>query len=96
MAASNTISVLSQNTDGWSDQKVLTLNFVINTHKIDFCFLQEHMRLERNLFKVHNKFENFCAFSLPASKTNSVISKGRPSGGLTVLYRKTLEPFRLI
>ena len=93
MAVSNTISILSQNTDGWSDQKVLTLNFVINTHKIDFCFLQEHMRLERNLFKVHNKFENFCAFSLPASKTNSVISKGRPSGGLTVLYRKTLEPF---
>ena len=86
-------SFISQNTDGWSDNKAQTLNFVMETHNINFCFLQEHMQLEKNLYKVHNKFENFCAFSIPASKTNSRISKGRPSGGLAILYRKSLEQF---
>ena len=87
------ISLICQNTDGWSDQKAQTLNFVMETHNINFCFMQEHMQLEKNLYKVHNKFENFCAFSIPASKSNSRFSKGRPSGGLTMLYRKSLEKF---
>ena len=87
------ISFISQNTGGWTEQKVSTLSTVIRTHGISFCCLQEHMRLEKNLYKIGENFKDFCVFSLPAHKKTNIISKGRPAGGLAILYKRNLEQF---
>ena len=90
---SKTFSFVSQNTGGWTFQKVNTLKTVISKHDISFCCVQEHMRLEKNLYKIGEHFCDFCTFSLPAYKKSNIISKGRPAGGLAILYRKDLEKF---
>ena len=64
---------------------------MINLHDADMCFVQEHFKLSKNLYTLKKNFKDFCVFSIPASKTNSNLSKGRPSGGLAIIYRKYLE-----
>ena len=93
MAVSNSFSFLCQNTDGWTEHKADTLSSTAHLHNIDFCFIQEHMRLRKNLYKIQEFFKDYQAFSLPAHKKNSNINRGRPSGGLSILYRKSLEQF---
>ena len=51
------------------------------------------MRLEKNLYKISEHFKDYCAFSIPASKKSNIISKGRPAGGLAIIYEKRLEQF---
>ena len=93
MASSNNLSVLCQNTTGWSEPKANTLKVIMDTHKIPICCVQEHWQLSKNLFKVEKCFDGYCAFSIPASKKNEHIHRGRPSGGLTILYKNSLERF---
>ena len=93
MAVSRTLSFMSQNTDGWSEQKADTLLTLLNTHNVPFCFIQEHMRLSKNLYKIQESFDDFLAFSIPAQKSNNIINRGHPSGGLSILYRKNLEQY---
>ena len=93
MAVSKSISIICQNTGGWSDQKAETLLTVINAHKADLCCVQEHFKLAKNIYQMKEKFKDFCIFSIPAFKNNNFISKGRPSGGLAIIYRKYLEEY---
>ena len=93
MAVSKSLSIICQNTGGWSDPKAETLSTIIDLHKADMCFVQEHFKLAKNLYKINEQFKEFCVFSIPAYKTNNVISRGRPSGGLSIIYRKYLEGF---
>ena len=90
---SKTFSFISQNTGGWTNQKANTLSSVMDSHGVSFCCLQEHWRLEKSLYKIQKHFSDFCAFSIPAQKKTNIISKGRPAGGLTILYKKNLEEF---
>ena len=62
---SKTFSFVSQNTGGWAYQKVNTLKTVMLKHDVSFCCVQEHMRLEKNLHKIGEHFNDFCTFSLP-------------------------------
>ena len=87
------LSVMSHNTTGWSDDKAEILNIAYDTHNISLGFIQEHFQLEPNTYKIESKFENYDTFSLPAFKGNANIHKGRPSGGLSILYHKSIQNF---
>ena len=69
-------SFISQNTDGWSDNKAQTLNFVMETHNINFCFLQEHMQLEKNLYKYITNLRTFVLFLYLHLKLTAEFPKG--------------------
>ena len=82
------IPAISHNTDGWRDDKPMLLNTILITHGILICAIQEHMQLKANLYRIASKFHNYETFSIPAFKTDEFISKGRPSGGLSLVYSR--------
>ena len=53
------------------------------------CGLQEHFQLENNLYKL-DCFKDYNVFSIPARKTNNRVHRGRPSGGLSLIYHQSL------
>ena len=87
------LSFLSHNTTGWSDHKADTLNTLLSSLGVSFGALQEHMQLSDNLHRISSKLLNYIVFSIPAFKRNDIISKGRPSGGLSFLVKKGLEHY---
>ena len=58
---------------------------------IDFFLLQEHLHLRQNVYKITSEQSNYESFILPAYKTNEHISAGRPSGGLCIFWKATLN-----
>ena len=52
---------------------------------------QEHFILSENSHLISNEFTSYNVHFTPATKNNSVISRGRPSGGLFILWKKTLN-----
>ena len=93
MASHNQLAVISNNTSGWSDPKASTLRNVLELHQVSFAFLQEHWQLENNLYRIQKHFDDYCVFSLSATKKSEHIHKGRPSGGLSILYKKSLQRY---
>ena len=87
------ISSLSFNTTGWSNFKGNLINTILLSHSIMFGAIQEHFLLENNLYKLNQAFPDFEVFSLPAVKSNSQINVGRPSGGLSIMYRRSIAKF---
>ena len=81
---------MSHNTSGWSEQKANILQTLLASHKPSVVSMQEHMQLKSNLYKIKSNLHGYEAFSLPAYKSNEFIHKGRPSCGLSILYRRDL------
>ena len=88
---SDFLSVISYNTSGWNNNIVAFLNVILLNHTISIFAIQEHWLLERNLFKLEEVLTDFDVFALPASKSNSRISKGRPSGGIAFFVKNNLS-----
>ena len=63
MAVSKSLSIICQNTGGWSDPKAETLSTIIDLHKADMCFVQEHFKLAKNLYKINEQFKEFFFFN---------------------------------
>ena len=49
------------------------------------------MLLRDNLSKLSDSFPDYESFSIPAVKSNMNISRGRPSGGISLLWKKELN-----
>ena len=88
---STTLSAISYNSTGWSNQKAEMLSTVLTTHGIMIGAIQEHMQLSSHLFKLTSKLKDYDMFSIPAYKHCDRIHKGRPSGGLGLLYHKKIQ-----
>lgn len=88
---SDFLSIISYNTSGWNNNIVAFLNVILLNHDILIFAIQEHWLLERNLFKLEEVLTDFDVFALPASKSNSRISKGRPSGGIAFFVKNNLS-----
>ena len=58
------IQILSYNGTGFNIENGNFLKFLINSMKIDFFVLQEHMHLKANLYKIENEFHDFESFLL--------------------------------
>ena len=85
------MSICSYNPTGWNTQKANMIKEFLLSKNIKICAIQEHFILPQNLHKIQEHFKNFKIFSLPAVKSNTQISRGRPSGGLAFIYSNTLS-----
>ena len=85
------LKILSYNPTGFNLQKASFINFLINSMNLDIFIMQEHMHLRQNVFKIQNEFANFDSFIIPATKLNNCVSSGRPSGGLGIFWKKSLN-----
>lgn len=90
---SPTLSFLSHNTTGWSDQKADVLQTICKSHNITIGAIQEHMQLPQNLYRIQSMFSDYEFFTIPAYKSNEAIHRGRPSGGLGMFYHKSIEKY---
>jgi hypothetical protein len=88
MAGTNTtdistseLSILSYNSTGWSTHKAKTINDFLISKNIKICAVQEHFMLKQNLHKLQDNFPNYELFAVPAFKSSTNITRGRPSGG---------------
>ena len=81
----------SYNSTGFNFQTVNFINFLLINLDIDFFMAQEHFILRDNSHLVSNEFLSYNVHFTPATKNNSVINRGRPSGGLFILWKKTLN-----
>ena len=85
------VSVMSYNSTGWGKFKVNILQTLLLTHTIQVLAVQETMLLKRNINRIASAFPNYDTFVLPATKSVENISAGRPSGGLALIYSKSIS-----
>ena len=74
------------NCRGWNNG-VHTLKHFIDS--LDLCFVQEHWLLSDHLHKINDISSNFLSVSV-SGMINSEFVCGRPFGGCSILYRKSL------
>ena len=87
------LKTLSFNSSGFNEEKANFISFLLNSLGIQIFFLQEHFLLKSNLYKLISKFPNFESFCLPAIRTEKNEYRGRPSGGLSIFWAKTLSNY---
>ena len=83
--------IFSYNSTGFNFQKIDFIGSLLNTFSIDFFLCQEHFVLGPNSHIILNEFPDYEKSVMPAIKSNSSISRGRPSGGLFIMWKKTLN-----
>ena len=85
------IKLISYNSRGFSKFKGNYINLLSSSLDIDIICLQEHMRLRENVVNVQNELASYSSTFVPAVKSNNSISSGRPSGGLGILWKHSLD-----
>ena len=79
----------SFNCRGWNSG-YLTLTHIIDS--LDLCFIQEHWLLNDNLYKVAEISPDFISVGV-SGVDHGTFLVGRPYGGCSILYRKSLSSF---
>ena len=82
----------SYNCRGWNSG-FLTLSKLIDT--LDICFIQEHWLLNDQLSLIDELSFEFISASISGVDQSSFLV-GRPYGGCSIIYRKSLMPFIII
>ena len=85
------LKIISYNSTGFNFEKSSFTNFLCKSLNSHIIFLQEHMHLKANLYKIQKEFPLFDSFLLPATKKNDIVRSGRPSGGLGIFWKKRLN-----
>ena len=85
------LKVISYNSTGFNAEKASFIKFLLNSMDIDLLILQEHMHLRQNVFKIQRELNKYESFILPAVKTSNKICAGRPSGGLSIFWKPSLN-----
>ena len=85
------LKVISYNPTGFNVEKANFIKFLLNTLDIDILLIQEHMHLRQNIFKIQRELNEFESFFLPAVKNSNNISAGRPSGGICIFWKPSLN-----
>lgn len=86
----NDMTIFSYNSCGFSNDKVKFMKDLFEGCSSSIIAIQEHFLLRDNFYKLENAFQNYNSSFVPATKSNDSISKGRPSGGIAILWSKTL------
>ena len=81
------LRLMSYNCRGWNSG-VITLNSLIDSY--DVCFVQEHWLISNRLHKIHEISSDFLSVGV-SGMDDSVLLSGRPYGGCSILYRKSLS-----
>ena len=90
IAVSSDMCFMSYNTTGWNAFKAEFISNILIAHHVHFCLIQEHWLLPENVLKISKYFKDYEVFSLPAYKSDLAITAGRASGGLAIMYHKSL------
>ena len=77
------------NCRGWNNG-LLSLRGLIDS--FDLCFIQEHWLHRDHLYKINNVSSDFLSVSVSGMDCG-VLLQGRPFGGCSILYRKSLASF---
>ena len=85
------MSAMSFNSTGWNNFKINFVSTLLLTHSIQVLAVQETMLLKRNINRIGSAFPNYNSFILPATKSIENISVGGPSGGLALIYSKSIS-----
>ena len=85
------LKIISFNPTGFNLQKASYINFLAVSMDIDIFVLQEHMHLRQNVSFIQNAFPNYESFIIPATKLDNRVRYGRPSGGLCIFWKKSLN-----
>lgn len=85
------IKLLSYNSRGFNKFKGEFLNTLSSSLDIDIICSQEHLRLRENVGSVQKELKSYNSTFVPAVKSNISISSGRPSGGLGLLWKHSLD-----
>ena len=76
----------SFNCRGWNNGITTLKNFI---DSLDLCFIQEHWLLNDHLHRINALSSDFLSVSV-SGMDSSVLVCGRPFGGCSILYRKSL------
>ena len=87
------IPIISYDSTGWNTLKAQFFSALAITHSIGVGAIQEHFLLKGNLYKLSKEFPCYGVFSIPAVKSNSAVSRGRPSCRLSIIYKKQLMKY---
>ena len=82
------IRTISWNCNGYNSSEY-DVRLLCEQH--DVLFLQEHWLREDELSKLNTLHPDFNGYGISAMKTDSSILRGRPYGGVCVLWRKSLS-----
>lgn len=85
------IKILSYNSRGFNKFKGEYINILSSSLDIDIICIQEHMRLRQNVGNVQKELRSYNSTFVPATKSDMFISSGRPSGGLGLLWKHSLD-----
>ena len=85
------LNIFSYNSTGFDIQKINFIKTVLLPLNADILVVQEHMTLRLNAHLIQNEFPSYFSTFQPAHKSDENISKGRPSGGLFILWNKKLN-----
>ena len=77
----------SFNCRGWNNGKLTLKNYI---DSLDLCFVQEHWLLYDNLNLVREISPDFLCVGVSSLSSDSLL-RGRPYGGCSILYRKSLS-----
>ena len=77
------------NCRGWNSG-YLSIKIFIDS--LDICFIQEHWLLSDQLNKVRDVSPDFLSVGVSGVDCSALL-EGRPYGGCSILYRKSLVPF---
>ena len=83
--------ITSYNSTGFNFQRIDFIQTLLISMNIDIFLGQEHFILRDNSHLIANEFLSYNMTFTPATKSNNVISRGRPSGGLVILWKKALN-----
>ena len=76
----------SFNCRGWNNGILTLKNFI---DSLDLCFIREHWLLNDHLHRINALSSDFLSVSV-SGMDSSVLLCGRPFGGASILYRKSL------
>ena len=91
MDSSYKLKLISHNSTGWNELKGNYLIDLANLLEANFISVQEHFHLRPNVYKIENSMPGFNSFIVPATKQTNVVSSGRPTGGLALFWRKSIQ-----
>ena len=85
------INLLSFNSTGMDNEKVIWLNNLVDMLQVDIWCLQEHFKCIKGVDSwFQKKFPNFSPFVKSGVRDND-IGAGRPKGGLAQFIRKSCQ-----
>ena len=85
------IKLISYNSTGLSPLTVEFIKDMLNTEKPDILLIQETFTLQSTQHKVADIHSDYLAFAVSGVDECSEYLHGRPSGGLAVLWKKTID-----